>query len=59
MRKFAVRYLTGVVGARPFRDRITRAENAAEFRAIVEEFFPERWVQARDGAPDEPACGAV
>lgn len=35
MRKFAVRYLNGVPGARPFRDRIARANGAAEFRDIV------------------------
>jgi tRNA-dihydrouridine synthase B len=36
MRKFAVRYLAGVPGARPFRDRIARAENSEQFRAEVE-----------------------
>lgn len=41
MRKFAVRYLTGLPGARPFRDRITRTETASEFRAVVEEFMPD------------------
>jgi tRNA-dihydrouridine synthase B len=35
MRKFAVRYLAGVPGARPFRDRIARAESAEEFQEIV------------------------
>jgi tRNA-dihydrouridine synthase B len=40
MRKFAVRYLTALPGARPFRDAIARAEDAAEFHAIVERFFP-------------------
>lgn len=40
MRKFAVRYLAGVAGTRPFRDRITRAESSAEFHAIVHECFP-------------------
>jgi len=39
MRKFAVRYLTGIPGARPFREHITRAENAEQFRAIVDEFL--------------------
>jgi tRNA-dihydrouridine synthase B len=63
MRKFAVRYLTGVVGARLFRDRVTRAENAAEFRAAVEEFYPSEWIEAdgrADGDPEpaEPACDA-
>jgi tRNA-dihydrouridine synthase B len=50
MRKFAVRYLSGVVGSRSFRDRITRAENAAEFRATVEESFPSEWVAEQSGA---------
>jgi tRNA-dihydrouridine synthase len=50
MRKFAVRYLSGVVGSRAFRDRITRAENAAEFRAIVEESFPEDRIGGHDDA---------
>jgi len=36
MRKFAVRYLAGVPGARPFRDRIARAANGEEFRAEVD-----------------------
>jgi tRNA-dihydrouridine synthase B len=35
MRKFAVRYLAGVPGARPFRDRIARADSAEEFRDTV------------------------
>lgn len=62
MRKFAVRYLTGVSGSRPFRDRITRAENGAEFRSIVAEFFPDgRLVPRAPGAGEleEPACGAA
>jgi len=40
MRKFAVRYLHGLPGSRPFREAITRAENAAEFRAVVERMMP-------------------
>jgi tRNA-dihydrouridine synthase B len=40
MRKFAVRYMAGFSGARPFRDAIARAENSADFRAIVERLFP-------------------
>ncbi len=40
MRKFAVRYLTGLAGARTFRDQITRTESGAEFRAVVERCFP-------------------
>jgi len=39
MRKFAVRYLTGIPGARPFREHITRAENGEQFRATVDEFL--------------------
>ncbi len=35
MRKFAVRYLSGVHGARPLRDALARAATAAEFRDIV------------------------
>jgi tRNA-dihydrouridine synthase B len=61
MRKFAVRYLHGIPGSRPFRDRITRAENAAEFRATVEDFFPVAWCDTNDAGSelDEPVCGAV
>jgi tRNA-dihydrouridine synthase B len=61
MRKFAVRYLHGIPGSRPFRDRITRAENGAEFRATVEGFFPElgREVIDSSDAPAEPFCGAA
>jgi tRNA-dihydrouridine synthase B len=63
MRKFAVRYLTGVPGSRSFRERITRAADADEFRAIVEQFFPDEGFahDARDAAPvpDESACGAA
>ncbi len=40
MRKFACRYLSGVPGARPFRDAVARAEDGADFRAIVERHFP-------------------
>lgn len=62
MRKFAVRYLTGMPGSRPFRDRITRAESAAEFREIVESFLVDGRtslldVAAPDGELEEPACG--
>jgi tRNA-dihydrouridine synthase B len=39
MRKFAVRYLTGVAGARPFREHITRAESGDAFRAVVDRFL--------------------
>jgi tRNA-dihydrouridine synthase B len=41
MRKFAVRYLHGIPGSREFRDQITRAENGAQFHAIVERFLPD------------------
>ena len=41
MRKFASRYLSGIPGARPFRDAITRAGDTADFHAIVERFVPE------------------
>jgi tRNA-dihydrouridine synthase B len=40
MRKFAVRYLAGVRGTRAFRDAVTRAESAREFRGTVEQWFP-------------------
>jgi tRNA-dihydrouridine synthase B len=52
MRKFAVRYLAGVRGTRTFRDAITRAENAAAFRALVEQWFP---LAADAGVAAEPA----
>lgn len=41
MRKFAVRYFTGWPGGRPFRDAVTRAADSADFRAIVERWFPD------------------
>ena len=62
MRKFAVRYLTGIPGSRPFRDRITRAENAAEFRRTVDDFFPDGRLAILAPAPGslaEPICGAA
>jgi tRNA-dihydrouridine synthase B len=61
MRKFAVRYLHGIPGSREFRDRITRAENGAEFRAIVGAFLPERGGAAlgSQGEHEEPLCGAA
>lgn len=50
MRKFAVRYLSGVPGARPFRDRIARASTAEEFRAEVEAMaLNEQTIQRRAG----------
>lgn len=51
MRKFAVRYLAGIPGARPFRDRITRAQSGAEFRDIVDSMaLKEDGVQMRASA---------
>ena len=40
MRKFACRYLQAAPGTRAFRDAITRAEDAADFRSIVRHYFP-------------------
>ncbi len=40
MRKFAGRYLAGVPGARSFRERVSRAADTAEFREIVDRYFP-------------------
>jgi tRNA-dihydrouridine synthase B len=61
MRKFAVRYLHGIPGSREFRDRITRAETGAEFRATVEGFFPELGSATRGEVTEHeaPVCGAV
>jgi tRNA-dihydrouridine synthase B len=59
MRKCAVRYLTGIPGARPFRDRITRAENSAEFRATVDAFFPTEEMPAGAASPVEAACASA
>ena len=60
MRKFAVRYLTGIPGSRPFRDRITRSEDAAEFRAVVDEFFPLESLQDAEAAiVDDRRAAAV
>lgn len=38
MRKFAVRYLSGVPGARVLRDALARAANRAEFHEVVASF---------------------
>jgi tRNA-dihydrouridine synthase B len=65
MRKFACRYLSGMVGVRPFRDAISRAEDSADFRDIVERLFPPEPENVPDGdadlsdviALDESACG--
>jgi len=40
MRKFACRYIAGAPGTHGFRDAITRARDAADFRDIVERLFP-------------------
>jgi tRNA-dihydrouridine synthase B len=40
MRKFACRYLQATPGTRAFRDAITRAEDATDFRSIVRHYFP-------------------
>lgn len=64
MRKFAVRYLTGIPGSRHFRDQITRAESAAQFRETVERFFPVDGPVPSPGRPHAPdmaeeRCGAA
>jgi tRNA-dihydrouridine synthase B len=41
MRKFACRYLQATPGTRVFRDAITRATDAADFRTIVHDHFPD------------------
>jgi len=60
MRKFAGRYLAGVTGGRTFRDKITRAENSADFRTIVECYFPSEEGIAADGdlSALEESCAA-
>jgi len=40
MRKFACRYLLGAPASNQFREAISRAENGADFKAIVERHFP-------------------
>ena len=60
MRKFACRYIAGAPGTHGFRDAITRARDAADFRDIVERLFPLENDAA--GATSEPllqerACG--
>lgn len=40
MRKFACRYLAGVHGSRTFREHISKAEDTADFRRIVDQYFP-------------------
>jgi len=69
MRKFAVRYLSGVPGARPLRDQLSRAASASEFQGIVAAFeLPAGESQARasgryavpavdDSTADALACG--
>lgn len=55
MRKFAVRYFTGFTGGRLFRDAIARAADGAEFRAIVERFFPDEPRGSGDGSSERTA----
>jgi tRNA-dihydrouridine synthase B len=58
MRKFAVRYLTGIPGARSFRDQITRAETAAQFRETVDRMFPDAGFSvAPEALAVDAACG--
>jgi tRNA-dihydrouridine synthase B len=40
MRKYACCYAQGRAGAREFRTRASRVENAAEFQELVERYFP-------------------
>lgn len=40
MRKFASRYPAGVSGTRSFRDAINKTTTTAEFRSVVESYFP-------------------
>jgi tRNA-dihydrouridine synthase B len=40
MRKYACCYAQGRAGAREFRSRVVKVKNPAEFRLVVEEFFP-------------------
>lgn len=48
MRKFAVRYLSGVPGARPLRESLSRASCAAEFADVIAAFdLPGEGRQAR------------
>ena len=55
MRKFACRYLSGVPGAREFRAAISRAADAADFRRIVDETFPEESALFAEGdTTDDP-----
>lgn len=46
MRKFACRYLQAAPGTRAFRDAVTRAADAADFRNIVHYHFPSRHTAA-------------
>lgn len=50
MRKFACRYLGGTPGARLFREKICRAEDAADFHRIVAAHFPRTESPAADEA---------
>lgn len=59
MRKFACRYSSGMAGVRPFRDAISRAEDSADFRDIVERLFPTEPGKASEQAPRSAAMGAA
>jgi len=48
MRKFACRYLQAVRGTRAFRDAISRAADAADFRHIVRHHFSGEAVSSRE-----------
>ena len=43
MRKYACCYAQGRRGAREFRSRVVKVSTPAEFRAVVDEWFPRRW----------------
>lgn len=55
MRKFACRYLSGVPGAKEFRAAISRAEDSADFRRIVDTLFPAEQFRAdvEEGSDEE------
>jgi tRNA-dihydrouridine synthase B len=40
MRKYACCYAQGRSGAREFRSRVAKVNTPAEFRAVVERYFP-------------------
>lgn len=61
MRKFACRYIAGAPGTHAFRAAITRAQDSADFREIVERLFPlddaSFGERPADGALEESVCG--